>query len=181
MVFWKAPYVIITVMFCTATRQDAYLIVNHPSTIHLASRHKQWPGKPSEGPANKSSWRWHKWVSVEWFTKRNSISNLAGIGKDRRVKIPLQVVWFPLPLRSWMMRYLGSYEPTFCRRISFFPSRKYKFLTLNAKKQDGVMHTSGLIVSSSSASGRAESMNKRLLNVLEQRGTRENQTWVPPP
>lgn len=31
MVLWKAPYVIITVMFCAATRQDAYLIVNHPS------------------------------------------------------------------------------------------------------------------------------------------------------
>lgn len=162
MVFWKAPYVIITVMFCTATRQDAYLtVIIHP-TIHLASRHNQWPGKPSEGPANKSSWRWHKWVSVERFTKRNSISNLAGIGEDRRVKILLQVILFPLPLWSWMTWYLGSYEPTFCRRISFFPSRKYKLLTLNAKKQDGVMHTSGLIGTSSSASGRAESMNKTI-------------------
>lgn len=159
-------------------RMLIWLSIIHP-TIHLALCHKQWPGKPSEDPANKSSWQWHKRVSVEWFKKRNSISNIAEIGEDRRVKILLQVLRYPLPLRCWILLYLGSYEPTFCRRVSSFPSRMCKFLTLNAKKQDGIIHTSGLIVTTSSSSGRAKSMNKRQLNVLEQRGTRENQTWPP--
>lgn len=150
-------------------RMLIWLSIIH-STIHLALCHKQWPGKPSEGPANKSSWRSHKWVSAEWFTKRNSISNLAGIGEDRRVKILLQVIWSPLPPQSWITWYLRSYEPTFYRSIFLFPSRKHKFLTLHAKKQNRVMHTSDLIITTSSTSGRIESMNKRLLSVLEQRG-----------
>lgn len=149
-------------------RMLIWLSIIHP-TIHLALCHKQWPRKPLEGPANKSSWWWHKWVSVEWFTKRNSISNLAWIGEDRHVKTLLQVLWFSLPFRSWMMLYLGLYEPPFCRRISSFPSRTCKILTLNAKKQDGIIHISGLIVITSSSSGRTESMNKRLSNLLEQR------------
>ena len=103
------------------------------STIHLALCHKPWPVKPAEGPASNSSWRWHNWVSVEWFTKRNSISSLAGIGEARSVKILLQAISHPLPLAKVTLFYQGSYKPKarmrprsrFCRKMSFL-SREYE-------------------------------------------------------